>query len=98
MEVVSPDSEARDWRTKYQEYESATVQEYRVIDPGAEVLEAFRLSSNGMFEQIPEPDDRLTSQIVPGFLMRPDWLWQFPSPPLLGVLRELRILESSVSS
>jgi Uma2 family endonuclease len=98
MEIVSPDSEARDWRTKYQEYESAAVQEYWVVDPGAEVMEAYRLSSNGMFEQIPEQDDRLTSQIVPGFFMRPDWLWQSPPPPLLGVLRELRRLESSVSS
>jgi Uma2 family endonuclease len=36
MEVVSPDSVGRDWRTKYQEYEQAGVREYWIVDPAQE--------------------------------------------------------------
>src|SRR5215510_13117158 len=33
VEIVSPDSPARDWREKYLEYEAAGVREYWVADP-----------------------------------------------------------------
>jgi hypothetical protein len=33
MEVVSHDSQARDWREKYHDYEAAGVREYWIIDP-----------------------------------------------------------------
>src|SRR5687768_16717845 len=36
IEIVSPDSLARDWREKYLEYEAAGVREYWVIDPMSE--------------------------------------------------------------
>src|SRR4051794_38086138 len=39
IEIVSPDSEARDWRDKYIDYEKSGVREYWVIDPNARRVE-----------------------------------------------------------
>jgi Uma2 family endonuclease len=46
MEIVSPDSVARDWRVKYLEYEAAGVREYWVLDPGSQQLEASVLAED----------------------------------------------------
>ena len=37
IEIVSPDSVARDWREKFFEYEAAGVLEYWIIDPTTEI-------------------------------------------------------------
>jgi Uma2 family endonuclease len=94
MEIVSSESESRDWRTKHHEYERAGVVEYWIIDPGSEVVEANRLSANSRYELIPEVGGRIESQAVSGFFLKPAWLWQTPPPRLLELLRELAILPS----
>ncbi len=91
MEVVSPDSVRRDWRTKYQEYEQAGVNEYWIIDPGSQVVEAYALA-DGAYRQLPAGEGRIASQIVPGFFVKLAWLWQSPPPKLLDLLRELGVL------
>ncbi len=93
MEVVSPDSGARDWRKKYQEYERAGVREYWIIDPGSQVLEAYQLSSEGAYEQIPFQNDRIASAVVPGFFVKGTWLWELPKPDLFDLFRELKVLD-----
>ncbi|MGQ9574940.1 MAG: Uma2 family endonuclease [Thermoguttaceae bacterium] len=45
IEIVSPDSEARDWREKDLEYESGGVREYGVIDPMSRHVEPDGLES-----------------------------------------------------
>lgn len=92
MEIVSPDSVRRDWRTKYLEYEQAGVKEYWIVDPAQRVVEAYHLSAGGAYEQFTEQDGRIASQAVMGFFLKPSWLWQLPAPELLDLLRELRIL------
>ncbi|MFO0919471.1 MAG: Uma2 family endonuclease [Planctomycetaceae bacterium] len=91
MEVVSPDSVRRDWRTKYQEYEQAGVLEYWIIDPGSRVVEAYVLT-DGAYQLLPEAEGRIASQVVSGFFLKPAWLWQSPRPKLLDLLRELGVL------
>lgn len=93
MEVVSPDSESRDWRKKYEEYERAGVKEYWIVDPGSEVMEAYHLADEGVYEQIAAQHDRVTSLIVPGFFVKLDWLWELPAPQLLEIQRELKIID-----
>jgi Uma2 family endonuclease len=66
MEVVSPDSVARDWRDKYAAYESAGVREYWAIDPMSERAEAYVLSDAGKYERIAERDGWLASIAVVG--------------------------------
>jgi len=92
MEIVSPDSPARDWRDKYLEYEAAGVREYWVIDPLAEQMEAYALGDDGHYARIEEQDDAIHSTALPGFYLKPAWLWQDPLPKVVEVLRELKVV------
>lgn len=89
FEVVSEDSVDRDWRDKYLEYQAAGVDEYWVIDPLYKRIEAYALSDDRTYHPIPPADGKLASRAVPGFYLRPEWLWQEPLPKVPGVLREL---------
>ncbi len=100
MEIVSPDSPARDWRDKYLEYEAAGVREYWVIDPLAEQMEAYALGEDGHYARIDETerlrafgkDDAIHLTVLPGFYLKPAWLWQDPLPKVVEVLRELKVV------
>ena len=54
IEIVSPDSESRDWREKYLEYQAAGVREYWVIDPMSQHMEAYALAASGSAETAAE--------------------------------------------
>lgn len=89
MEVVSPDSETRDWETKYREYEAAGVREYWVIDPLAEEAALYVLSDSGKYEQVDEREGWLASTAAPGFRLKTSWLWPATRPKAIDALREL---------
>ncbi len=90
VEVVSPDSVARDYREKYQDYQAAGVREYWIIDPLTDNLEAFRREGDA-FRPIAGAEGRVASEVLPGFFLRPAWLWQDPLPKVRDVLRELGV-------
>ncbi len=90
VEIVSPESQARDWRDKYLEYEAAGVREYLVVDPNAQVAELYRHGDAGEYQQIAEVDGCLRFATLPGFFLRTDWLWSEPLPKLTTVLNEFR--------
>jgi Uma2 family endonuclease len=92
VEIVSPESLTRDWRTKHQEYEAFGVREYWIVDSQQEVVEAYRRDAAGRYELIPLVDGRLASQVVPGWFLRPEWLWTQPPAPVLATLRELGVI------
>lgn len=92
VEIVSPESQARDWRDKYLEYELAAVREYLVIDPSARVVELYRLGDAGRYEQVAEVDGCLRFTTLPGFFLKTDWLWSEPLPKLETVLKELGVV------
>ena len=91
IEIVSPDSVVRDWREKYFEYEAAGVQEYWVIDPQTRRMDTYRLTDEGRYTMVPFEEGVYRSQAIPGFWLRPDWLWQDPLPNVLDIARELGI-------
>jgi Uma2 family endonuclease len=92
MEIVSLESLPRDWRDKYWEYETAGVQEYWVIDPLAPHAEAYALGEDKRYARIAEQDEAIHSTVLPGFYLKPAWLWQDPLPNPLEVLKELGVL------
>jgi Uma2 family endonuclease len=89
IEVVSEDSVDRDWRVKYLEYEAVAVEEYWVIDPLYQRVEAYALGANRLYESIAPTEGKIASRVVPGFYLRPEWLWQQPLPKIRTVLSEL---------
>ena len=70
IEIVSPDSVARDWREKFLDYQSAGVREYWIVDPMSETVEASRLR-DGAYERIAKVERRMPSDVLPGFFLRP---------------------------
>ncbi|HQU41674.1 MAG TPA: Uma2 family endonuclease [Pirellulales bacterium] len=89
IEVVSPDSVERDWRVKYSEYEAAGVDEYWVIDPLHQRLEAYALNAEKAYQPIALFDGKIVSRVVPGFFLRPEWLWRVRPPKLSAALNEI---------
>ena len=91
MEIVSPDSVARDWRDKYVEYEKSGVREYWLIDPAQQRCEAYSLARKKKYALLKEDDGRIFSKVLRGLYIRPVWLWQSPRPRLLTILKELGV-------
>lgn len=92
LEIVAPESTSRDYRVKYQEYEGFGVREYWIVDPQAEIIEASLLDANGVYQSISPVDGRVASTVVPGWYLKPEWLWTDPPANPLDVLRELKVI------
>ncbi len=92
VEVVSDDSGTRDNVAKLADYQKAGTPEYWVFDPRPRhrLSRFYRLSAKGIYEQtVPDAEGRYHSAVVPGFWLRPDWLWQGPLPDPLDCLLEI---------
>ena len=90
IEIVSPDSRERDCRDKFDDYRKGGVREYWIIDPDEEELSAYALGANRRYAAIPPVDGRVHSEVIPGFFLRPEWLWRSPLPRKADVLRAMR--------
>ena len=91
IEIVSPESLARDWREKYLDYEAGGVREYWVIDPMSQRAETYALGDNRTFAPVPEVEGKINSAVVPGFYLRPQWLWEESMPKVADALREMGV-------
>jgi Uma2 family endonuclease len=86
VEVISPESVERDRETKRREYERGGVREFWLVDPLRRHASLLTLDG-GRFRAVPaEPDGRLASRILPGFWIRPEWLFAPRRPRLAEVL------------
>lgn len=92
IEIVSPDSEERDWREKYWEYQEAGVKEYWVIDPYSKTMAMYQLGEEERYRRAELKEGIYRSEVVSGFWLRPEWLWQKPLPNVLEIARELGII------
>jgi Uma2 family endonuclease len=92
IEIVSPESEERDWEVKRAEYAAAGIPEYWVLDRDREDAAFFQLGPDGTYHRAPIEDGVYRSRVLPRFWLRVEWLWQLPTPDLeaaeaLGLLR-----------
>jgi len=90
VEVVSPDSSARDYRQKFMEYEKAGVREYWIIDPLSNHVEAHTLDK-GKFQPIKSDSGIVRSTVVPGFYFKAEWLVSETLPNWIALLKEMGI-------
>ena len=89
IEIISPDSQSRDRREKFEEYEKAGVREYWIIDPLSKTAEAYRLEGKKL-RLIEEQDGVLASSVLRNFRLRIEWLWRKPLPKVAAVLKQMR--------
>jgi Uma2 family endonuclease len=92
VEIVSKDSVRRDRQEKFREYQEAGVREYWIIDSrrGRDRADFYRLDDEGQYVLYgTEDDDRVESMVLPGFWLRPAWLWQLRKPPIRSAFLEI---------
>ncbi len=92
IEIVSPESESRDWREKYIEYQDVGVREYWVIDPMSRHTEVYSLGDSGKYQRVEPQNGKITSTVLPGFWVKIEWLWPDTRPKVLDALRELGVV------
>lgn len=93
VEVVSQESRLRDRGEKLAEYEMGGVREYWIIDPEQQRTDFYVLANDGRYERRrADTQGVYRSEVVSGFWLKEEWLWQDPPPNALAVLHELEIL------
>src|SRR5919198_1118445 len=93
VEIISPDSRARDRGEKFYEYEQGSVREYWLLDYLRRQAEFYQRGPDGIFRPVPAAADGIYhSAVLESLWLWVEWLWQEPLPPLLTVLREWRLV------
>ena len=88
IEIISPESRARDRGDKFFEYEAAGIPEYWLIDPVRQQAEFYQLGADGIYRPASiDNQGRYHSAALPGLWLQVDWLWETPLPPLLSILK-----------
>lgn len=93
VEIVSPESIERDYEKKRDQYESAGVEEYWIIDDIEKKVTLLRLDGKGKYREVRPRQGILRSRVLKGFWLDTAWLWQRPFPDPVDTL--LRILEGT---
>ncbi len=92
VEIISPESRARDRGEKFYEYEGGGVREYWLIDPDREQAEFYRLDARGFYQLVPLENGAFESDVLPGLRLEAVWLWQEPLPTLLSILKIWKLI------
>jgi Uma2 family endonuclease len=88
IEVVSWESQNRDRREKFLEYEAAGVREYWIVDSVSETVEANILKGRRFVQRGPKLEV-IRSKVLPGFYIKPSWLWRSRFPSVTSLLKEM---------
>ncbi len=89
LEIVSPDSVERDYVRKREQYRQAGVKEYWIVDEMEQRVVLLRRNASGSYREVKPRLGVLHSKALPGFWLRPEWLWQEPRPKKKKVLAEI---------
>jgi Uma2 family endonuclease len=88
LEIVSPESVERDYELKRKQYREAGVPEYWIVDEILQKVTLLRLAA-GRYREVRPKKGELHSQVLTGFWLRPEWLWQDPRPKKTDVLAQI---------
>jgi Uma2 family endonuclease len=89
MEIVSPESVERDYQKKRNQYEEAGVSECWIIDEELRKVTLLSLDEKGRFREVRPRKGVLRSRVLPGFWLRPEWLWEETRPRKMDALKQL---------
>ena len=92
IEIISPESDARDRITKFAEYELGGVREYWLIDHFEQETFFYQLDAQGKYQRVlANESGRYDCAAIPGFWINVNWLWQEPKPTF-EAMRALNII------
>ena len=89
VEIVSPDSIERDYKKKRAQYERFGVGEYWIIDEMKQLVTLLRLDARGKYCEVRSRQGKLHSSVMPGFWIRPEWMWPATRPRKTDALGEI---------
>lgn len=93
VEIISPESDARDRGDKFVEYEASGVPEYWLIDPLRRQITFYRIGPEGRYQVAPMERDTFHSAALSGFWLKPEWLWQRPLPSVAWTAAQIGGME-----
>jgi Uma2 family endonuclease len=86
IEVVSPESVARDYGEKFEEYEKAGVREYWIIDPARRSCLFYRLQETKLYATIqPDADSSYHTPLLPNLALHVPRFWQDELPDFFAI-------------
>jgi Uma2 family endonuclease len=89
IEIVSPESVDWDYGQKRNLYQRTGVAGYWIIDELQQAVTLLRLTARGKYREVRPRKGELHSEVLPGFWLRPEWLWQEPRPKTSQVLAQI---------
>lgn len=89
IEIVSPESVERDYDKKRRQYQRFKIPEYWIIDEHERKVLVLRLDACGKYRDVAARKGIFHSQVIEGFWLDPNWLWQDPFPDELETLQLL---------
>ncbi len=90
IEIISPESVARDRGEKFSEYEAGGVREYWLLDPQRRDPNFYRLNEEGIYvRQTLDEQDCYTTPLLPGLLLHVPTLWQDDLPGPVEIVQKL---------
>lgn len=93
VEIVSPESLARDTQDKFEEYEAAGIKEYWIIDPNTRTANFYGFDENGKYKMLSiSADGVFESRVIENLWIKTDWLWQENLPNLMDILKEWKLI------
>lgn len=93
IEIVSPESQTRDYGTKFVEYAAGGVREYWLIDPLRADFRPYRLSADGHYlPQHEVADGWYETPLLPDFRLAVPVLWQEPLPDPVVIVEQVQAM------
>jgi Uma2 family endonuclease len=91
VEIVSPDSDFRDYNQKYLEYEEGGVREYWIINPMSRTVNLFVRDANAarFVRREAGEDGRFRSSVIEGWWFHPDDLFAAERPDAVTLLKRI---------
>lgn len=89
IEIASEGDPAFDEREKLPRYQQAGIPEMWLVSPQKDSVRVVRRESTGTYTSSPETEGTLESQVLPGFRIQVEWLWQEPLPSTVACLRAM---------
>jgi Uma2 family endonuclease len=96
IEVVSPESVARDYGEKFAEYERGGVREFWLVDTHRNSCLFYRLNEEKVYTLQPlDTEDHYHTPLLPGFALHVPTLWQDPLPDYFAIAEAVKTMVKS---